>query len=99
MARPNSVFWSGEVSPKSESLSRKRLGKRKYLNDTKGLMRALDHYFENMVETPRIRVGKRQTFETLINEEALPLTGYLRNAKILGLLGIQFPLSVQEFQW
>jgi hypothetical protein len=66
---------------KSESLSRKRFGKREYLNDadTKGLMRALNQYFENMVEMPRIRVGERQTIETLINEEALLIAKYLRN--------------------
>lgn len=48
---------------------------RVYLDDvdTKGLMRALNQYFENMVEIPGIRVGKRQTLETLTNEDALPL--------------------------
>jgi hypothetical protein len=31
------------------------------------------------VEIPRIKVGKRQTFETLINEKVLLLTKYPRN--------------------
>ena len=30
-------------------------------------------------ETPRIRIGKRQTIETLINEEVLLFAKYLRN--------------------
>jgi hypothetical protein len=34
-----------------------------------------------MVEIPRIRVGKRQTIETLINEEALMLASYLRGER------------------
>jgi hypothetical protein len=33
---------------------------------------------ESIVETPRIKVGKMQTIETLINEEALLLAKYLR---------------------
>jgi len=65
---------------KTESLSRKKVGKREYLNDvdTKGLMRALKQYFESMVEIPRIRVGTKQTIETLISEEALLLAKFLR---------------------
>jgi NADPH-dependent 2,4-dienoyl-CoA reductase/sulfur reductase-like enzyme len=36
---------------------------------------------EMMVEIPRIRVGKRQTIETLINEEALLFAKYLRDER------------------
>ena len=36
-------------------------------------------FFESNVEIPRIRVGNRQTFETLISEEALLFAGFLRN--------------------
>lgn len=36
-------------------------------------MNQLNEYFELMVEIPRIKVGKKQTIETLINEEALTL--------------------------
>jgi len=52
---------------KSESLSRKKVGKREYLNDmdTRACVRALNRHFERMVEIPRIRVGKRRTIETL----------------------------------
>jgi hypothetical protein len=35
----------------------------------------------NVVEIPRIRHGKKQTVETLINEEALLLAQYLRDER------------------
>ena len=41
----------------------------------------LNKYFETKVEIPRIKVGKRQTIETLINEEALLFAKFLRNEK------------------
>jgi hypothetical protein len=41
--------------------------------------RKLNQFFESNVEIPRIKVGKRQTLETLISEEALLLAKYLRN--------------------
>lgn len=68
---------------KHESLSRKRKGKREYLNDplTNELMRELNAYLEGKVEVPRIRHGSKQTLETLINEEALLLAKYLRNER------------------
>lgn len=68
---------------KNESVSRIRKGKGEYINDsqTRYFMKLLNAFFESKVEIPRIRVGKRQTMETLINEEALLLAGYLRNEK------------------
>ena len=42
-------------------------------------MKNLEDYFEIMVEIPRIKVGKQQTVETLINEEALLFAQHLRN--------------------
>jgi len=45
--------------------------------------RFLHACFDMKVEIPRIRHGKRQTVETLINEEALLLAEYLRNEKPL----------------
>ena len=47
-------------------------GKRVYLSDsqTRDLMKKLDEFFESKIEIPRIRVGKRQTIDALINEEA-----------------------------
>ena len=44
-------------------------------------MKRLYRYFERKVDVPRIRVGKRQTIETLINEEALLLAKYLRDER------------------
>ena len=68
---------------KHKSLSRKRKGKREFLNDplTNELMRELNAYLESKVEVPRIRHGSKQTLETLINEEALLLAKYLRNER------------------
>ncbi len=72
-----------DFTVKSESVSRKRKGKREYLNnaETRRMMRDLEAYFESKVEVPLIRHGKKQRFETLINEEALLLAKYLRNEK------------------
>ena len=66
---------------KSESVSRKRMGKREYLNDTetKRRMNGSDEYFESMIEIPLIRYGKRQRIETLICEKSLLLAKYLRD--------------------
>jgi len=49
-------------------VSRKRKGKREYLNDaeTRRMMKELQDYFESKVEIPLIRHGKRQRIETLI---------------------------------
>jgi len=44
-------------------------------------MQRLNQLFESEVEIPRIRHAKRQTLDTLINEEALLLAKYLRNEK------------------
>jgi hypothetical protein len=44
-------------------------------------MKQLNAFFESVVEVPRIRVGKRQTIETLINEEAWLFAKYLRNER------------------
>jgi hypothetical protein len=44
-------------------------------------MAKLNAYFEVFVEVPRIKVGQRQTIETLISEEVLLLAEYLRNEK------------------
>ncbi|MBZ5529530.1 MAG: hypothetical protein LAN71_16740 [Acidobacteriia bacterium] len=64
-------------------MSANKKGKREYLNDVemKNFAAKLNSYFETSVEIPRIRVGERQTIETLINEEALLFAKYLRNEK------------------
>jgi CRISPR-associated protein Cas1 len=70
-----------DFTVKSEDVSRKRKGKREYLNnaETKCMMKELQEYFESKVEIPLIRYGKRQKIETLINEEALLFAKYLRH--------------------
>jgi hypothetical protein len=68
---------------KTEDLSRNKNGKRVYLNDvqTRDLMKRLNDFFESYVEVPRIKVGKKQTIETLINEETLLLARFLRDER------------------
>jgi hypothetical protein len=68
---------------KAEKPSGQEKGKREYLNDveTKDFTSKLNTYFETTVEIPRIEVGNRQTFETLINQEALLFAKYLRNER------------------
>jgi len=72
-----------DFTVKSESVSRKKKGKREYLNDkeTRRMMKDLEGFFESKVEIPLIRHGQKQRIETLINEEALLLAKYMRNEK------------------
>lgn len=72
-----------DFTPKAERVSRKRKGKREYLNgsQTRRLMKQLNALFETIVEIPRMRLGKKQTIETLISEEALLLAKFLRNER------------------
>lgn len=69
-----------DFTVKSEAVSRKKKGKREYLNnkETGRMMKELDNLFESKVEIPLMRHGKSQRIETLINEEALLLARYLR---------------------
>jgi hypothetical protein len=46
-------------------------------------MKRLNEFFESEVEIPRIRVGKKQTIETHINEETLLFAKYLRDEKLI----------------
>lgn len=68
---------------KIENLSRNKKGKRIYLNDiqTEDLMKQLNVFFESKIRIPRIKVGEKQTIETLINEETLLFAKYLRNER------------------
>jgi CRISPR/Cas system-associated endonuclease Cas1 len=65
---------------KTENQSRTRKGKREYLNETKtrDFMNSLEGFFETTIDIPRIKVGNKQTLETLINEEALLFAKFLR---------------------
>jgi CRISPR/Cas system-associated endonuclease Cas1 len=68
---------------KTEDFSTKRQGKREYLEDslTRSLIKSLSEHFQTKIEIPRIRVGKKQEIETLINEEAMLLGMYLRGER------------------
>jgi len=58
-------------------------GKREYLRDDKNeaFFKGLNDYFVSTVEVPRIRRGRKQKIETLINEEAFLFAKYLRGEK------------------
>jgi len=60
-----------------------RMGKRIHLcgYETDCLAEDLNNLFKRFVEIPRIKVGKRQTLETLISEESLLFAKYLRNER------------------
>jgi hypothetical protein len=45
------------------------------------LAEGLNMFFDRFVEVPRIKVGERQTVETLINEETCLFAKHLRNEK------------------
>jgi CRISPR-associated protein Cas1 len=66
---------------KTEVANRNKIGKREYLCNrlTRVLMNNLSFLFESKVDIPRIKVGNKQSVETLINEEALLFAKYLRN--------------------
>ena len=67
---------------KTEKHSDKK-GKRQYLNNklTGEFTKKLDLLFQNTVEIPRVKVGKKQEVETLINEESFLFAKYLRNER------------------
>ena len=48
---------------------------------TKELTAKVYELLQKKVEIPRIRHGKKQTIETLLNEEACLLAKYLRNER------------------
>ncbi len=68
---------------KSENSTGLKKGKREYLNDseTRTFTAKINDFFETLVEIPRVKVGERQTIETLINEEALLFAKYLRKER------------------
>jgi CRISPR-associated protein Cas1 len=72
-----------DFAMKREDYSSKRKGEREYLNKdlAKDMMRRLNSFFESIVDIPRVKHGKKQTLETLINEEGLLLAKYLRDEK------------------
>jgi hypothetical protein len=49
--------------------------------ETDSLSGDLNAFFDSMVDVERTKVGKRQTVDTLISEEALLFAKYLRNER------------------
>jgi CRISPR-associated endonuclease Cas1 len=67
----------------TDFMMRLKMGKRVHLceYEADSLADGLNGLFNRQVEIPRIRHGKQQTFDTLINEEALLLAKFLRDEK------------------
>ena len=61
-----------------------KMGKKIHLKEyeTNSLANDLNAFFDRMVNVERIKVGKRQTIDTLISEEALLFAKYLRREKV-----------------
>ena len=66
---------------KTAQMSRNKQGKREYLLDNlaKRMVKSLELHFQSQVNIPRIKHGKSQIIETLVNEETLLLAKFLRN--------------------
>jgi len=60
-----------------------KMGKKIHLKEyeTDSLAGDLNAFFDRMVDVDRIKIGKRQTIDTLISEEALLFAKYLRNER------------------
>jgi CRISPR-associated endonuclease Cas1 len=71
-----------DFTAKTEMFNEKK-GKRIYLNktETNELTNKLHDHFRSVVNVPRIKMGKRQEIESLINEEAFLLARYLIGEK------------------
>jgi CRISPR-associated protein Cas1 len=78
------IEFCQELGPKDfvakAGIKNKKLAKRVYLNDelTKEMVNRLFKYFQTKVFIPRVKRGKRQEIETLINEEGFLIGRYLR---------------------
>jgi len=87
---------NSDFAMKWENFSSRRKGKRQYMNNaqTRELMKSLYKYFEMKVEIPRIRRGKRQEIETLINEEAFLFAKFLRDERETWIPRITLPSKI-----
>lgn len=67
----------------TDFMMRLKMGKRVHLCEfeTDDLADALNLFFERVVDVPRIKVGQRQTLDTLICEEALLFAKFLRHER------------------
>jgi len=67
----------------TDFMMRLKMGKRIHLceYEADSLAEGLNSLFNRYFEIPRIKHGKRQTVDTLINEEAMLLAKFLRNER------------------
>ena len=67
----------------TDFMMRLRMGKKIHLCEfeTNELAEDLGKFFGRTVEVPRIKVGNRQTLDTLMSEEALLFAKYLRSER------------------
>ena len=88
-----------DFSVKTAILSRKKIGKREYLDDynTKDLMSKLDEYFASKVNVPRIKFGNKQSIGSLMEEEAFLFAQFLRGEEKewLPRIGVKTGGSIQ----
>lgn len=72
-----------EFELRNADFSVSKKGKREYLKHQKNelFIKQLNKHFTSYVNVSRIRVGKKQEIETLINEEAFLFAKYLRGEK------------------
>ena len=61
-----------------------RKGKRAFLGKerNKEFLDRLEDYFQTRVNVPRVKIGNKQEFETVINEEAMLLASFIRGKRI-----------------
>jgi CRISPR-associated protein Cas1 len=73
-------FHKNDFVVVTDFMMKLKMGKRIHLceYETDNLADGLNSLFESKVEIPRIKHGKKQTVDTLINEEALLLAKFLR---------------------
>jgi len=77
------TFHKNDFVIVTDFMMKLKMGKRIHLceYETDSLSEGLNCLFESEVEIPRLKHGKKQTLDTLINEEALLLAMYLRNER------------------
>ena len=65
---------------KTEAVSRSRMGKRQYLKNelTREYMQELNSFLDKKVDFPRMKNGRTQSVNTLIDEECLRLARFIR---------------------
>jgi hypothetical protein len=77
------LFLPEQKGNKKDFVMHLKMGKKIHLKEYEAdsLAEDLNAFFDRMIGIERIKVGNRQTIDTLINEEALLLANYLRNER------------------